>query len=384
MVKSVVSGESESKKFMMPLKGYWEQVRRDDMIHIVEPTLVNESGHCHSFIASLCHVNRNQAFYLWVGKYAHLPDLSGNVQVIKYFFRRIRLIQAYFLYKKLLDLPGRILVSTAGRVDLMLLSWAAKRDIPPKKVYLYFHYVRLTGKKLNYFKKISSLYPNIVILGPTVSTMKVFQDCGFKNTQVVPYPITVIHTESPRQSGFRHLLFAGGAREDKGFSRIVDMIDYLAQRRMQIGFVLQTSPDYYHKYDTLTRMNLSRLKSISYPFLLIHPETLHADEYAKLFEGGICLQPYHRNDFADRISGVTLDALSAGCPVVTLTKTWMGRLVQRFDAGRVIENADPEQMMSAVQTIIDDYSRYQQNAYDAGKVLQMENSADHLLMVLVA
>ena len=43
--------------------------------------------------------------------------------------------------------------------------------------------------------------------------------------------------------------------------------------------------------------------------------------YAKQFDGAICIQIYDRSDFADRISGVTLDAFMAGSPIMTTAGT---------------------------------------------------------------
>ena len=77
-------------------------------LHIVEPTLEGQSGHCHSFIASLCSANHDpeQQFVLWVARGARLPQLEKpNVQVRPYFFRRIRRLQAPLLLRGLLSQP---------------------------------------------------------------------------------------------------------------------------------------------------------------------------------------------------------------------------------------------------------------------------------------
>ena len=83
--------------------------------------------------------------------------------------------------------------------------------------------------------------------------------------------------------------------------------------------------------------------------------TLTGDAYSAMFRGAICLQPYSRQDFADRVSGVTLDAFVAGAPVVALSGTWIARMVQRFKAGEVIEEPtawlDKWRLTSPVRTI---------------------------------
>ena len=208
-----------------------------ETIHVIEPTLERESGH-YGFVASLCHVDSGNRICLWVSKRADLSLLKNlRVEFRTFFYRRLRRIQAYFLYKKLLRLPGRIFVATAGRVDLVLLSWATKQQIPPSKVYLYFHWVRPTPSKLAYFRKIAQAHPKIMILGPTPTVVSVFRECGFENTRVVPIPINPdVGLKPPQQQPFKHIFFPGAARHDKGFSIIVDLVEHLAARGIQIPF----------------------------------------------------------------------------------------------------------------------------------------------------
>ena len=63
-------------------------------------------------------------------------------------------------------------------------------------------------------------------------------------------------------------------------------------------------------------------------------------EYAALFPGGISLQPYQREEYATKMSAITLDSLSAGCPVVTVAGTSMAAFVGRFDAGMVVAGTE--------------------------------------------
>jgi hypothetical protein len=121
--------------------------REEDRIHIIEPTLESEAGHCHSFVESLCR--------------------------------------------------------------------AAARDRP-------------TAAKEDGFRRLAGKQPNIVILAPTPSVGNLFSRCGFAHTKMVPYPITP-RADFPddASTGFRHLLFAGAARQDKGFSAMVDLVGFL-------------------------------------------------------------------------------------------------------------------------------------------------------------
>jgi hypothetical protein len=79
---------------------------------------------------------------------------------------------------------------------------------------------------------------------------------------------------------------------------------------------------------------------------------------------------------------VTLDAFSAGCPIVASPGTWIARMAQRFDAGIVVQDMSAPQVLSAVQRIISEYARYNKHAIAAGKTLQEENNADALFKVI--
>jgi hypothetical protein len=355
-----------------------------ETINIIEPTLMSETGHCYSFITSLCKVSVELPLCLWVNRNADAAFTGENVRVKKYFHSKIRRLQCYGLYKKLLAAPGKLFISTAGTTDLVLLNWVSRGKIARGKVYLYFHWLNISDKKLAYLRKMARKQPYLMILGPTPSVINIFREAGFENARIVPYPISEQTRHSKvKHSDFTGLLYAGAARQDKGISYVVDLVEYMYKLGLQIPFRLQNSPDHRGKYDAVTKAEIQRLEKIPYPYLRLFPETLKPDEYADLFVGAICIQLYNADLFSDRISGVTLDALSAGSPIVATAGTWTARMVQRFDAGKIIDSIGPEKTLSAIQEIIADYPRYNKNAYAAGLILQQENSAEFLYNTLV-
>lgn len=360
----------------------------DLRVNIVEPTLEGEAGHCRSFLLSLCGAGRGRevAFRVFGGKGASLPGAEGaRCEVVPFFSRRLRRLQAFLLYRKLLAGAGRIFVPTAGRTDMVLLDLAAKGEIPAGKVFLYFHWLRPSPRKLAYFRRFAVSHPGVTVLGPTDAVIGPFRECGFRDTRVVPYPITPPGPDRERTGDrFRHILFAGAARRDKGFSRVVDLVCDMAARGVEVPFSIQASPDHYDKQGEGIRGDLDRLRKAAPPWLRTFPDTLGAEEYRRMFDGAIVLQPYAREDFADRVSGVTLDAFSAGAPVIATAGTWMARAVDRFTAGAAVPDLSPPMLLSAVETIRAEYSRYHRNALEAGRSLQEEHSARHLLEALAS
>jgi hypothetical protein len=199
-----------------------------DTIHVVEPTLSNEAGHCYSFVASLCKASDGaRPLRLWASRHASLSFGGSHIGVQNYFYRKIRRFQAYFLFRKLLKAPGRVFVPTARYTDLMLLNLAAGGTLPPKKAYLYVHWFKPSAGKAASLRKLARKQPNLEIYGPTPTVTKIFQDAGFKNAHVVPYPISRVDAGVRTAQPFRHLLYAGAARSDKGFSHVVDLVALL-------------------------------------------------------------------------------------------------------------------------------------------------------------
>ncbi|MBI5905411.1 MAG: glycosyltransferase [Deltaproteobacteria bacterium] len=357
-------------------------------IDIVEPTLISEAGHCHSFVESVCSARREgeDGITVYAGSRALLPRIRAmGIRVVPYFHRRIRRPEAFLLYRKLLREPGRIFIPTAGRADLTMLSLASGRSIPPGKAFLYFHWVKPDPSKRDFFRNASRKQPNLTVMGPTESVVGVFRECGFPDVRIVPYPGSPASAETAGADGeFRHVLYAGAARRDKGFPAVVDFVRSVGESGPDIPLAVQASPDHYGKFDEGIPAEVDRLRKSSAARLAILPETLDAGEYRALFAGAIVLQPYSREDFADRISGVTLDALEAGAPVIATAGTWMARTAVRFGAGVALEDSSPASILSAVEAVRAEYPRFRRNALQAGSVLRKEHDARQLLEILLS
>ena len=101
-----------------------------------------------------------------------------------------------------------------------------------------------------------------------------------------------------------------------------------------------------------------------------------------MFSGAISIQPYSAGDFQDRVSGVTLDALSAGCPVVVTANTWLGRVVMKHNAGVATSDLSPLGLKMAVDEVLRDYAAYSQRAARAGQLLCQEHSAAEMMTAI--
>ena len=341
-------------------------------LNVVEPTLEGYSGHCHALVASLARAAASMRIDLWSGKGSAAMGFGPHVAVHPVFRRRTRLPQMLFLLRRLLPQPEPIVVTTARRSDLALVALAASGRVPPERVFLYFHWFRESARKLSFLRRVAARQPNIVILGTTDSVVDAFRRGGFANVVLLPYP-------SPAPAGetgmvpFRRLLYAGAARRDKGFGIVVDLVELLAARKEDIPIAVQITADHYDKYDAATRADIARLEAMRYPSLTLIRETPTPEEYAANFPGSICLQPYDRAEFRDRVSGVTLDALAHGCPIVATTGTWSAALIERFGAGVTFSNLDSASLYSAVKAATAGYPQLQAGAFAAARAADADS-----------
>jgi glycosyltransferase involved in cell wall biosynthesis len=356
-----------------------------EILHVVEPTLESCAGHCRSFVENLCRAaaGRGVTIHVWAGRRAELSPIEGvDVTVHRHFFRRLRKVQGYFLYRRLLKGPGRLFVATAGRVDMALVTLAARAPLPPGKAVLFFHWLNESAKKAAFFRESAMRQPAIRILTPVPSVVEPFRSYGFSDVRMVPYPVGADGGNEGPEREFTHLLFAGAPRNDKGFGHVVSLVEKLKAAGETVPFVIQTSGAHYGKVEPAVREQLARLEAIGYAGLRTVPETLSEEAYAALYRGAICIQPYDREKFASSNSGVTLDALKAGAPVVVTAGTMSARIVSEGKAGLTLREPDADGLFGAVKAIRADWPGFRDRAWAAGRRLVRSNDAAKLLEAL--
>jgi glycosyltransferase involved in cell wall biosynthesis len=350
------------------------------ILNIVEPTLNSYAGHCFSLVEAIAQAVPSGKVRVWAGiqsrKLWEFPD-----QIRPYFFQTIRKFQSYFLYKKLLREPGKVLLSTAGSVDFLLLDWAASGNIPKNKVYLYVHWLGAKKSTSTKLARLAQRQPNLEVLCTTHGTTVFFKAMGFRSTTVA-YPKALRVDSVKPIPVFHHLLFAGAARMDKGFDRVADLVEYLTKAQESFPFWIQTSATHQKTHTAEVLNQIERLKHSGYPHQTLLESTLNPEKYRALFIGGISIQPYSESDFEDRVSGVTLDAFAAGCPVIVPANTWLGHLVVKHNAGIAIDDLSPSEVHRAIIRIVQDYEGYAQRAYKAGFLLSQEHSAVAMMQAI--
>src|SRR3990167_5014664 len=101
-------------------------------VHIVEPTLADQAGHCHGYVQSLVEANSSEdlKLHVWLDRrgdqlYSGLP-----IQKHTYFSQRWRQYQKWWCLRSLLRNQKHIFIPTAGRIDLLYLNWLLHNEKP--------------------------------------------------------------------------------------------------------------------------------------------------------------------------------------------------------------------------------------------------------------
>lgn len=341
-------------------------------LHIIEPTLKDQAGHCHGYVQSLIqsHPAPNQ-LHLWFDKKGRSLFTETACQRHLYFSRRWRKIQTFFCLKKLIKAGETIFIPTAGRLDLIYLHRLLRhRSLSQRpKIFLHFHQFKITAKKTALLKRLAKQHSEWIIMTPTPALLSIFKTAGFLNCECVACPGYAPQTQLKSTESFEKVIYAGAARADKGFPEVIHFLEYVEKKSIDLPLEIQISAPFSGRYDEKIETALKKLRQLSLKKITLHRETLDKVAYQQLFQQAIVLLIYDAGYYHDKFSGVALDAFYAGCPVVATANTWAGEIVSRFQAGHVLTDRSPESILQAVQAIKNNFEMYQQRAKQAAAFL---------------
>lgn len=178
--------------------------------------------------------------------------------------------------------------------------------------------------------------------------------------EVAPHPSTTFADGTDlgvwsRASTGRELtvLFPGGMRSEKGFETSLEAIAALrASGADGLQFLMAARA---HSAPAEMAQRLDALKG---PDLEVEGRNLDERAFVELLaRGDIVVIPYKAHAFANRPSGMFIDAVLLGRPVVVIEGTWLAESVAKHGLGLVAHD-DPMSVAEAVRTIAQDYDRY--------------------------
>lgn len=154
------------------------------------------------------------------------------------------------------------------------------------------------------------------------------------------------------------VLFPGSARIEKGYGATLACVDLLGkQPNIETVFrhdIVDSTPDLFKNPPKDLPANARVVEG-----------PLSPEEFNKLFENAdMVALPYNTNAFNKRTSGLLIDALCYGLPVVVGEGTWLAEFVNLYGFGIVVD-ATGEGLVEGVIAVARDYERYRQESIAA-------------------
>jgi FkbM family methyltransferase len=128
------------------------------------------------------------------------------------------------------------------------------------------------------------------------------------------------------------VLFPGAMREEKGFLTSMDAVKRLTTGE---GFKFKCLVAGRSRADTPAEL-INALASVENTLVSVESQALSDDDFVEFIAGGdVVVLPYKASAFSERPSGILIDAITLGRPVVAIEGTWLADAVKRYGWGEV-------------------------------------------------
>ncbi len=185
----------------------------------------------------------------------------------------------------------------------------------------------------------------------------------------MPYQVPLPDPAAPLPStGPLRLLAPGEMRAEKGSDVLVaalaDLHEPLAAGRLGLTFQTYLNPVHRDPVAIRAREQLLALAS-RYPpgAITLIDEPLASDAYHDLLARcDAAVMPYRRQSYAIRSSGVLMESLALGKPIVTTAGTWLELQMQAHGVGFGSPDGDAPALAAAIRRLLEDFPRLARDA----------------------
>lgn len=217
--------------------------------------------------------------------------------------------------------------------------------------------------------------PHVVVTAPTRQAQREFAELFGVILEVAPHPSTLVLEPTGayvRKVGGREskttVLFPGGARHEKGFPDSIEAVRQLGKfkelrTRLRYNVVQSTPED--------LRGGVGQLPDNA---SLVTGELTDEGLIDLIKESDVVVLPYSPSAFSKRTSGILIDALMLGVPVVVQEGTWLADLVNRYRFGAVVPNTDAETLVNGILEVRRNLEWYKDRAREAAVLYADRNN----------
>lgn len=169
--------------------------------------------------------------------------------------------------------------------------------------------------------------------------------------------------------------YAGDARTEKGYHHLPRVVDALTRGRDRRGELCFQIQSHFPTKEGEPRAAKARMELEALAARGVHLLTSPLDSrtYAALLaQSQLVLLPYDAEAYRNRTSGIFVEALGAGVPVIVPADTWMAR---QLPPGAGLTFRHPMELPSLVEQVRADYPRFRSRAeFHARKWRGMHNA----------
>jgi len=168
----------------------------------------------------------------------------------------------------------------------------------------------------------------------------------------------------------------GPARFEKGIDILQDAIRVVLARRESddISFVIQWNSQILDENGSEYRPAPALAADRRVRFLT---ELLSSNQYNQELAQSDCLVlPYRRQSYFARISGVAVEGITAGIPIIYTRDTWCENMVQVAGAGIGVPDGDVNALVNAIEEIAENFEMLKSQAVKRADAARRLNSAE--------
>lgn len=295
-----------------------------------------------------------------------------------------------------------LLLNTADDFALLALTAAMKRaKCPPLRIDAIFHFAvtqasqpgaarrsRLFGRQVNGCVKL--LHPHQVCVHATTDSLaKQMRQAEIKAVTSIPYPTRPCAIRKPGDSAIKAVL-AGLPRREKGREAISDLLSameksLLRSDRFQVSMQMPASGWQGMVPRSLHRTYLQARQGKQNGPLEVMTAELSTEEYHRWLDtADIGLFLYTPERYVARCSGVLLELMARGVPVIVPDRCWLADQVRAAGGHRSIGliYQNPSEIPSLLEQFASRRDEITQRAQQHASVISTRHRATNTLRVM--
>lgn len=349
---------------------------------IIEPNLRISSGHYAEFVRAL---GARTAREIDIVAHPDADELLSAFPGVRACMEGPRMGRPFAEWRKISratrDGTPFLVLTSDGRHAAAVSAAAALSPRQPIHACLFFHWIPTGFRDPLLLRASASARKHALAIAPTEKIAKFLTEAGWRRVECVPYP-ALGPTHPPEPVPFARVIMAGAARMNKGLDLIAALASRWAGEGRSTPMFVQVSTKHALRHGRREAAVVESLMASGYRGLKVDDRAPAREEYISRFSGALVLAPYKRERFSDAVSGVVLDALLHGAPVIATRGTWAGKLVERFGAGITIEDRTTDALSTAIDQVLARWPVYAERACAAAPVLAQEHDPGRILRLI--